>query len=94
MSWLYSVVFAGLLFSSSDSPIVATSIDKTQQVAAPTAVAKDETEIFEQSYPLNPNGRVSVSNVNGSIVVEAERSGDRLRVSVIDDGPGVREKAQ
>jgi DUF4097 and DUF4098 domain-containing protein YvlB len=31
----------------------------------------DETERFEQSYPLNPNGRVSVSNINGSITVEA-----------------------
>jgi hypothetical protein len=30
----------------------------------------DETERFEQTYPLNPGGRVSVSNVNGEIVVE------------------------
>jgi DUF4097 and DUF4098 domain-containing protein YvlB len=30
----------------------------------------DETERFEQSYPLNSSGRVSVSNVNGSITIE------------------------
>ena len=86
MSWLYSVVFAGLLFSSGDGPIVATSIDKTQQASTPTAVAKDETEIFEQSYPLNPNGRVSVSNVNGSIVVEAwDRNEVKLTATKIAD---------
>jgi hypothetical protein len=40
-------------------------------VNAPTVVSLDETERFEQTYPLNANGRVSVSNVNGSITVEA-----------------------
>jgi DUF4097 and DUF4098 domain-containing protein YvlB len=40
-------------------------------VNAPTVVSLDETERFEQTYPLNANGRVSVSNVNGSIIVEA-----------------------
>jgi hypothetical protein len=34
-------------------------------------VKLDETERFEQIYPLNANGRVNVSNVNGSIIVEA-----------------------
>jgi hypothetical protein len=38
---------------------------------APVVVSLDETERFEQTYPLNANGRVSVSNVNGSITVEA-----------------------
>ncbi len=31
---------------------------------------QDETERFEQTYPLKASGRVSVSNVNGSITVE------------------------
>jgi sensor histidine kinase YesM len=30
----------------------------------------------------------------GSIVVEARRSGDKLRVSVVDDGPGIRDDAR
>jgi len=70
MSWLYSLVFAGLLFSSQNgsSPV---SVDKTALTSPAAAVKQDETERFEQSYPLNANGRVSVSNINGSIVVEA-----------------------
>ena len=39
----------------------------------PPAAARDagRNRKFEQTYPLNANGRVSVSNVNGSIIVEA-----------------------
>ncbi|MBC7898786.1 MAG: DUF4097 family beta strand repeat protein [Saprospiraceae bacterium] len=71
MSWLYSIVFAGLLFSSNGD----TGPDNFE-VQAPHApvvevASLDETEKFEQSYPINANGRISVSNVNGSIVVEA-----------------------
>jgi hypothetical protein len=38
---------------------------------ASTVVRLDETERFEQTYPLSAKGRVNVSNVNGSITVEA-----------------------
>jgi DUF4097 and DUF4098 domain-containing protein YvlB len=40
----------------------------------PTAVRSstaDESESFSQTYPLNANGRLNISNVNGSITVEA-----------------------
>ena len=82
MSWLYSIVFAGLLFSSNGtSPTninITNFIPADGKVIAPAA-AQDETERFEQTYPLSANGRVSVSNVNGSIVVEAwDRSEVRL----------------
>ncbi len=71
MSWLYSIVFAGLVFSSNNDTAV-TSCDLPQKdVVAAESVLGDETEKFEQSYPISPNGRVSVSNINGSIVVEA-----------------------
>lgn len=76
MSWLYTIIFSGLIFSSNPA-----SVEKTETVvpvdvpvaAAPLVplVAGDETERFEQTYPLIENGRVSVSNVNGSIVIEA-----------------------
>jgi DUF4097 and DUF4098 domain-containing protein YvlB len=33
-------------------------------------IRPDEVERFEQTYPLNPDGKVSVSNVNGSITIE------------------------
>ncbi|MEQ1922495.1 MAG: DUF4097 family beta strand repeat-containing protein [Pyrinomonadaceae bacterium] len=71
MSWLYTIVFAGLVFSSQGSssssgePIV-------QNAPAPVVVeVQDETEKFDKTFPLNSNGRVSLSNVNGSVVVEA-----------------------
>ncbi|NOT48781.1 MAG: hypothetical protein HOP17_13660, partial [Acidobacteria bacterium] len=68
MSWLYSIIFAGLVFSGDN----AVKENSPLPVAEPAAVVvQGETERFEQSYPLSANGRVSVSNVNGSIVVEA-----------------------
>jgi DUF4097 and DUF4098 domain-containing protein YvlB len=58
-----------LLISSSGD----LSTSKTDNYAGnntATVVRVDETERFEQTYPLNANGRVSVSNVNGSITVD------------------------
>lgn len=33
--------------------------------------AQEQTERLDQSYPFNSNGKISVSNINGSITVEA-----------------------
>ena len=87
MSWLYSIVFAGLLATSGSEVATPTApLADAPQVIAQTAVSKDETETFEQSYPLNPNGRVSVSNINGSIVVEAwDRNEVKLTATKIAD---------
>ncbi len=86
MSWLYSIVIAGLVFSSNnDTTTVKTSVPSTapERVAA---VQGDEREKFEQSYPLSGNGRVSVSNVNGSIVMEAwERNEVKLEAVKVAD---------
>lgn len=72
MSWLYSIVIAGLMFSSQSGSLNSPSAPAAQRpAAAEKQPRQDETERFEQSYPLNPNGRVSVSNVNGSIIVES-----------------------
>ena len=69
MSWLYSLVFAGLLFSSNGDQ----AVNRAQEVAAaPDAtvvVIGDEIEKFEKVYPFSKNGNVSVSNVNGSITI-------------------------
>ncbi len=71
MSWLYTIVFAGLVFSS-QSGSTTSGESLVQTPPAPAAVAiQDETEKFDKTYPLNSNGRVSLSNVNGSVVVEA-----------------------
>jgi hypothetical protein len=70
MSWLVSFIFAGLMFTSqSNAPIYTNEISNNPN--APRIVQLDETERFEQSYPFNPNGKISVSNVNGSITVTA-----------------------
>ena len=70
MSWFYTVLFAGLAFSTPDVPQQAADLN-FQNAPTATVSIQDETEKFEQSYPLNANGRVRVSNINGSITVEA-----------------------
>ncbi len=84
MSWLYSIVFAGLAFSSGDDAVK--SFDQLPAAPPAAVVQGDERERFEQSYPLSPNGRVNVGNVNGSIVVEAwDRPEVRLEAVKIAD---------
>src|SRR5215468_6276624 len=79
MSWLYSLVLAGLLFSSgtNTTPMNNSSGD-TDIIAAQSQ--GDETERIEKTFPLNANGRVSVSNVNGSITLTAW---DRNEVALV-----------
>jgi hypothetical protein len=70
MSWLVSLVLAGMVFTSDGKlPIQANS--NYIETNSTQVVMLDETERFEQTYPLNANGRVSVTNVNGPITVEA-----------------------
>ena len=69
MSWLYSIIFAGLLFSSNGDAPQFKSNNFLNESAANIYQA-DETERFEKIYPFNADGRVNVSNVNGSIAVE------------------------
>src|SRR4051794_26264913 len=85
MSWLYTVIFAGLLFSSQGTD--ANRLHPGMQAAvAVESVTVDETEHFEQTYPLNPGGRVAVSNVNGSIKVEGwDRNEVKLEYTKIAD---------
>jgi len=79
MSWLYSLVFAGLLLSMQSAP-TKVGANSNSNTGSATVTIADETERFEQTYPLTPNGRVSVSNVNGSITVKAW---DRNEVKLI-----------
>src|SRR5437667_785984 len=72
MSWLYTIVFAGLMFSSDGSSTAPNTDGNYLTTGEPAAIqAQDETEKFSQTYPLTANGKVSISNVNGSITVEA-----------------------
>jgi two-component system LytT family sensor kinase len=60
-------------------------------------VAVEAWEALVPAFVLQPlienavRYAVAPRESGGSIVVEAERSGDLLRVSVVDDGPGVHE---
>lgn len=81
MNWLYTLVFAGLLFNSgagSDSPVPNYSFNIFDSGSNRQTVS-DESETLERTFPLTAGGRVSISNVNGPIDVEAwERSEVRL----------------
>lgn len=77
MSWLISFMLAGMMVTS-QSGFAAFSGDNFVTPSLPQSVVVssqivllDETERFEQTYPLNANGKVSVSNVNGSITIES-----------------------
>ena len=70
MSWLYHYFWRDRFFIDRIEhcrfkKIITIRTRKPQKV-----IRLDETERFEQTYPLNANGRVSVSNVNGSITIE------------------------
>ena len=85
MSWLYSLVFAGLLFTAGEER-PAVQVQAAEPVLMTQTVVGDEIEKFEQSYPLSKNGNVSVQNVNGSITVEAwDRDEVRLEATKIGD---------
>ncbi len=87
MSWLYTIIFAGLIFSSEGNvPNAPTNTANYGDTNTTTIVKLDETEKFEQTYPLNANGRVSVSNVNGSITIETwDANQVKLEVTKIAD---------
>ncbi|MFN6963803.1 MAG: DUF4097 family beta strand repeat-containing protein [Pyrinomonadaceae bacterium] len=78
MSWLYSLVFAGMLFAGGPDRLPSAAVTN---VASPApAASRDETERIERSFAISPNGRVSVANVNGSITVNAW---DRSEVRIV-----------
>lgn len=86
MSWLYSIVFASLFVSSDLQIEPQPTYNNIHNPAAAVKTVSDETEKFEQSYPLSANGRVSVSNVNGSIEMIAwDRNEVRLEATKIAD---------
>jgi DUF4097 and DUF4098 domain-containing protein YvlB len=70
MSWLISLVVAGLVFASEGNSPVAANYNFTESKSSVVKTnSADEIERFSQIYPLSANGRVSVSNVNGSVTL-------------------------
>ena len=71
MSWLISLVIAGVMFTSDGNLPVSANYNPSESKFVHAKINQaDEIERFEQTYPLNANGRVTVSNVNGSIAVD------------------------
>ncbi len=78
MSWVLSFLITTLIFSTpANLSVYATEnllTGYTPQLVASTpqtVLQGDETERFEQIYPLSANGQVSIDNVNGSIVIDS-----------------------
>ncbi len=69
MSWLVSLVLAGIVFTS-DTTVPVQNSNNFVTEETTKVITMDETERFEQTYPLNANGRVRVDNVNGSITID------------------------
>ncbi len=85
MTWLYSIFIAGLMFSNGITPPVHADFIFTKSNAL-RSVKLDEIERFEQTYPLSSNGKIRVSNINGSIKIEAwDRSEVKLEAVKIAD---------
>lgn len=66
MSWLISLVIAGALFTNGNVPITQVQNVQNNQ----SYIVQDETERTAQTYPFSQNGRIEISNVNGSITIE------------------------
>lgn len=85
MSWLITLLLASSVFTNSSGANFSPNRSYENTNVTKTIVL-DETERFEQTYPLNANGKVGVSNVNGSITVEAwDRNEVKLEVTKIAD---------
>jgi DUF4097 and DUF4098 domain-containing protein YvlB len=89
MSWLISALIASLVYTSTSNFVANAPL----RLDTPNNASKiqtdengDETEKLEKTYPLNPNGKISVSNINGSITIEAwDRNEVKLEATKIAD---------
>ncbi|CAN5839219.1 hypothetical protein BH20ACI4_BH20ACI4_26810 [soil metagenome] len=85
MSWLISLLLVSSIFTTENGANYKVN-QNYNSTEGKKVIVLDETERFEQSYPLNANGKVSVSNINGSITVEAwDRNEVKLEVTKIAD---------
>ena len=81
MSWLISLLLAGAVFTSGNNiQNYEYQNASTNDLNTSKNTVMDETDRFEQSYPFNPNGKVEVSNINGSIKIEAW---DRAEIKLV-----------
>ncbi len=69
MTWIYSILFTSLAFVSEGT--IAEVPAAQSEILTAERGQTDVTERIDQTFPLNPDGRVSLSNINGSVIVEA-----------------------
>ncbi|HNU06892.1 MAG TPA: hypothetical protein PKO33_03930, partial [Pyrinomonadaceae bacterium] len=81
MSWLFSILLAGSLIAS-EPAMPETKNYQASVRESRSVVMADETERFEQTYALNPTGRVAVSNINGSITIDTWNN-NQVRLEVV-----------
>lgn len=81
MSWLFSILLAGSLIAS-EPAMPETKNYQASVRESRSVVMADETERFEQTYALNPTGRVAVSNINGSITIDTWDN-NQVRLEVV-----------
>lgn len=67
MTWFISLVLAGSFYTPAAFP--GPGAGDLGREAFATAVPATQDETIDKTYPLNPNGRVSVSNINGAVEV-------------------------
>ena len=85
MSWLITLLIASSVFTNASGANFGLN-QSYENTNVKKTIVLDETERFEQTYPLSANGKVSVSNVNGSITIEAwDRNEVKLEVTKIAD---------
>ncbi len=71
MSWFVTLLLAGTVFTYGNGPLLFENAAAVQRQAGQMPVVLDETERFSQVYPFNPDGRIELSNINGSVTIEA-----------------------
>lgn len=72
MSYILTFILAGVIFASgAELPLKNINSPENLYKESSARVTDDEIERFEKTYPFNASGRVQVSNVNGSIIVES-----------------------
>ncbi len=89
MNWIYTMMFAGLMLAGNMDEIHLNHRNshsgERQNLNTEKNVKLEETEKFAQSYPFDTNGTVSVSNVNGSITIEASDD-PQIKLEVVKIG--------
>ncbi|MBX7170040.1 MAG: hypothetical protein K1X72_03710 [Pyrinomonadaceae bacterium] len=93
MSWVLSFIITSLLFSNpgsfsiySNENLIAGNTPQLVVLTPQTVLQGDETERFEQTYPLSANGKLSINNVNGSITIDTwDRNEVKLEAVKIAD---------